>query len=138
MKKRKKETTPIKDGEAQEQEEVAGKIKSVSPMALVALGVGATISELATALPYFAFIAVLLNYSLTLFQLSFILIVYNTIYMLPLMVLYFVYIKAQDRFDRLYQIIKSAIAKGANMLGPVLTGIIGVALVYHAASLLLI
>lgn len=117
--------------------EAISKIKSVSPIALVVLGVGATISELMTALPYFAFLAIIFNYQLTFFQVTFILIVYNTIYTMPLMVLYFIYIKAQDKFDRIYKIAEVQITKLANILAPMLIGIIGIILVYHSISLLL-
>lgn len=117
--------------------EAKRKIKSVSPAALVALGVGATISELTTALPYFAFLTILFSYQLTLLQVTLILTVYNTIYTLPLIILYFIYIKAQSKFDRLYVIIKSRVAKWANILAPTIAGIIGVILVYHSVSLLL-
>ncbi|MDD4565386.1 MAG: GAP family protein [Eubacteriales bacterium] len=125
------------NGNKNDEAEAARKIKSVSPMALVALGVGATISELTTALPYFAFLAILFNYQLTLLQVTFILIVYNTIYTLPLMILYFIYIKAQDKFDRLYKAIKAQVTKWADILAPSLVSIIGIILVYHSISFLL-
>lgn len=124
-------------GNGDDESKVASKIKSVSPMALMALGVGATISELTTALPYFAFLAILFNYQLTFFQVAIILVLYNTIYTLPLMILYFVYTKAQDKFDYLYKIIKAQIAKWANILAPTVVSIIGVILIYHSISLLL-
>ncbi|MEL7623540.1 MAG: hypothetical protein AAGU12_08135 [Clostridiales bacterium] len=120
-----------------DEEEAVSKIKSVSPLALITLGVGATLSELTTALPYFAFLAILLNYQLSFLQLSFILVLYNTIYTLPLIILYFVYIKAQDKFDRLYLMIKTQITKCANILAPTLMGIIGAGLIFHAMTLLL-
>jgi len=125
------------NGDTGEEAEAARKIKSVSPAALLALGVGATISELATALPYFAFLAILFNYQLTLWQVTLVLVVYNTIYTLPLMLLYVVYIRARDRFDRLYRVIKAQVAKWANILAPVLAGGVGAVLVYHSMSLLL-
>jgi cytochrome c biogenesis protein CcdA len=135
----KKKIQALKVGENAEntEEEAVRKIKSVSPMALVALGMGATISELATALPYFAFLAILFNYQLTFLQVTFILMVYNMIYMLPLMVLYFIYIKAQDKFDDLYRVMKAQITKWANILAPAIVGMIGVILVYHSLLLLL-
>lgn len=123
-----------KDDEAKAQK----KIKSVSPMALIILGVGATISELTTALPYFVFLAILFNYQLTFLQVAFILIVYNIIYTSPLIILYLIYIRAQDKFDRLYQVIKAHVTKLSNILAPTLVSIIGVVLVYHALSLLLL
>jgi cytochrome c biogenesis protein CcdA len=117
--------------------EAAGKIKSVSPPALLALGTCATISELTTALPYFAFLAILFNYQLSFAQVAFILIVYNTIYTLPLIILYFVYIKAQDKFDNLYTIIKTRITKWANIIAPTAVGLIGSIMIFHSVSLLL-
>lgn len=112
-------------------------IKSVSPTALLALGIGATISELTTALPYFAFLAVLFNYRLSLIQVTFILVLYNAIYTSPLIFLYFVYIKAQDKFDTLYGIIKAHMTKWSNILAPVVFGTIGFFLVYHSITILL-
>ncbi len=131
----------LKSGENTEnvddETEATRKIKSVSPTALIALGVGATISELTTALPYFAFLAILFNYQLTIIPLTFILIVYNTIYMLPLMILYFIYCKGKDKFDYLYKLMKTKITKWANIFAPTLVGLIGVILVYHSISLLM-
>ncbi len=116
--------------------ETSVKIKSVSPRALMALGIGATISELTTALPYFAFLAILFNYKLTFLQLSFILVIYNIIYTMPLIILYFVYIKAQDKFDYLYRVINKKITKWANIAAPLLTCLVGLILTYHGMALL--
>lgn len=120
-----------------DEEDAKRKIKSVSPMALVALGVGATISELTTALPYFAFMAILFTYQLPLWQLSLILVLYNFIYTLPLMVLYFIYMKTRDRFDRIYIIIKNGVSRAENVLAPGLVGVIGLLLVFHSVSSLM-
>lgn len=116
------------DAFAGKEESAAGKIKSVSPPALVLLGVGATLSELATALPYFAFMAVLLSYRLSLIPLLLILLIYNTIYTLPLMLLYLLYRKAQSKFDWFYHKIKAAIEKWSDILAPLIPGIIGIVL----------
>lgn len=130
--------SPASGGSGNDDEkEAARKIKSVSPVALITLGVGATISELTTALPYFAFLTILFNYQLTLLQVTFILILYNTVYTMPLMILYFVYIKSQDSFDRLYSVIKSQITKWANIIAPAVTSIIGILLIFHSVSLLI-
>ncbi|PWJ46819.1 GAP family protein [Faecalicatena contorta] len=138
----KKQIQSLKAGESydnkDDEAEAVNKIKSVSPMALMVLGVGATISELTTALPYFAFLAILFNYQLTFLQVAFILVVYNIIYTSPLIILYFIYIRAQDKFDHLYQVIKTQVTKLSNVLVPTLVSIIGVVLVYHALSLLLL
>ena len=121
-----------KDDEA----EAVNKIKSVSPAALVALGAGATISELTTALPYFAFLTILFNYKLSLVEVSLILILYNIIYTSPLILLYFIYLKAQNKFDRIYELIKNQITKWSNIAAPSVASIIGIFLVYHSMSLL--
>ncbi len=120
-----------------DEREATKKIKSVSPLSLVLLGVGATISELTSALPYFAFLAIIFNHQLSLLQLTSILVLYNIIYMLPLIVLYFVYIKSKDRFDRLYAVIKSQITKWSNILAPTFAGGVGAVLVYHSLLSLL-
>lgn len=126
------------DNDSETDEAKTGRsIKSVSPAALVVLGVSATISELMTALPYFAFLAILFHYRLAWFPVAVLLLVYNIIYMSPLMLLYFIYIKAQNRFDRLYTVIKREIKKWANILAPTLAGIIGIVLIYHSMSYLL-
>lgn len=126
-----------KENKNNDEAEAMSKVKSVSPTALVLLGIGATLSELATALPYFAFMAILLNYQLTLIQVTLILIVYNTIYTLPLILLYIIYIKAQDRFDHFYTVVKTQITKWFNVAAPVITGSIGSILIFHSLSILL-
>lgn len=135
----KKQLMSIQLGEnnLNDEAEMASKIKSVSPIALIALGVGATISELTTALPYFAFLGVLFNYKLSIIEVSIILLVYNIIYTMPLVILYFIYMKARNRFDRLYAVIKAQITKCANILAPTVVGLIGVFLVYHSVLALL-
>lgn len=135
----KKQIRLIQSGETtdHDEEEAARKIKSVSPLALIALGVGATISELATALPYFAFLAILFSNPVSFLEVTILLVVYNLIYMSPLMVLYFVYVKAQDKFDSLYTLIKNQITKCSNILAPTVVGGIGIFLVFHSISLLL-
>lgn len=132
----KKEIAVLKGIEEKSDKNTAKKIKSVSPLSLISLGVIATLSELTTALPYFAFLAILFNYHLSFLNLSFILILYNLIYTLPLLLLFLLYIKAQDKFDRLYTIIKTQIAKWSDILAPILVALIGTFLIFHSVSLL--
>ncbi len=124
-----------KQDQSFDETKIAHKIKSVTPKSLAALGVGSTISELPTALPYFAFFAILLNYQVTLIQVTFILITYNFIYILPNIILYFTYIKAQNKFDRLYTFIKKQINL-SNIITPTIIAIIGTFLTAHAIFLL--
>lgn len=118
--------------EAGEVEEAKKKVRSVSPAALLALGAVATLMELATALPYFAFLAVLLSQSLALWELLVVLAVYNLIYMSPLMLLYFVYAHNRAAFDRFYAFLKRLLTKGAAVLGWVLPLALGLLLFGHA------
>jgi len=96
------------------------RVRSVSPLALVALGSAATLSELATAMPYFAFLAIIFASAATPVQVIALMVVYNIIYMSPLMALYFVYRLARDSFDRLYSMLKRIMVKGARVLLPLL------------------
>jgi cytochrome c biogenesis protein CcdA len=120
-----------------DEEKMARGIKSVSPMALIIIGVGATISELTTALPYFAFMAILFSYQLTFWQVTLILVLYNFIYTLPLMILYFLYMKTRERFDRVYIIIKNGLLNVSNMIAPSLAGVLGLVLVFHSVAALM-
>lgn len=113
------------------------KIHSVSPFALIMLGACATLSELATALPYFAFLSILSGQQLPATHAVLLLIVYNFIYMLPLMLLYVLYRRAQHAFDRIYLRTKSLVSKTADALAPALSGLASIAMVYHSLSLLL-
>lgn len=113
------------------------KIKSVSPAALMILGVIATISELTSALPYFAFLAILFNYQLSILNLTLILILYNFIYILPQIILYFIYVKSQYKFDFIYTLIKKQMNKWSKILAPVVSGTVGLFLIVHSLSALI-
>lgn len=120
--------------EEKDKQAIRIKIKSVSPFSLAVLGAIATITELATALPYFAFLAVLLNYELTVIQLILILFIYNFIYSLPLMILYFIYKMKQDAFERFYLNIKKQISKYSTLIVPLVLFLVGVTIIYYAIS----
>ena len=91
-----------KDGDLDSQEkEIKTKIRSVTPLALIAVGVVSTVSELTSAVPYFAFLAVLVNYQLSFPLLTGIFVLYNIIYILPFAILYFIYIISKNVFDKI-------------------------------------
>lgn len=103
------------------EEEVKVTIKgSVSPLALVLLGIGATISELATALPYFAFIGWLMNQSFSSWTVIGLMVIYNLIYMGPLMIMYVVYRTQEARFDQFYHWIQIKMIQWKKVLVPVI------------------
>jgi cytochrome c biogenesis protein CcdA len=119
------------DSEDEEKLKVANKMKSVTPLSLTVLGIIATIAELSTALPYFAFLAVLLNHQLYIIELIIILLIYNLIYSSPLMLLYFVYRLKQDLFERLYIFMKRQMQKWSVVLLPLMLGLAGIAIIFH-------
>lgn len=129
--------TNEKQDEISEKETITESIKSVTPLALVMLGVGVTISELTTALPYFAFLTILFTYQLSFLQVTLILVLYNLIYMSPLLIMYGIYIKAQAKFDLFYAKVKQQIGKWSSILTPLIVSIIGLLLVLHSMSYLL-
>lgn len=108
-----------------------GPTRSCHPASLFLLGIVGAVSELPTALPYFAFLAVLLNYQLTLPAVLGILLLYNLIYCLPLMLLYALYRRLQAHIDRLYAFIKRQLTKVIGVLLPILVGGIGLFCIYH-------
>ena len=110
------------------------KLKSAHPSYLFFLGSLSACMELTTALPYFAFLAILLTYKLPILAVVFILIIYNIIYSLPLLILYFLYVRYQSKFDELYIFMKNKISKYAEILSPILVVIVGVLLIYHSLN----
>ena len=102
-------------------EEVKVSIKgSVSPTALVLLGAGAAISELATALPYFAFIGWLMNQTFSDGGVIVLMAFYNLIYMGPLMIMYVVYRTQEARFDHFYHWVQTKMVHWKKVLVPVI------------------
>lgn len=112
--------------ERAEEETARKKIKSVKPAALVLLGVGATIAELTTAMPYYAFLLYLFRFHLSFVQITLLLVTYNVIYMLPLIVMYIVYIAARKYFDRFYLFCKKMLSKASVFLVPLTEAVCGV------------
>ncbi|NLK95296.1 MAG: hypothetical protein GX275_08935 [Clostridiales bacterium] len=110
------------------------KIKSVNPTSLFFIGVLSTFMELTTALPYFAFLAILLNYKVSFFVVVLILILYNIIYSLPLIILYFLYVKCRSKFDVFYVLMKNKMNKYSEILSTSLIGIVGIFLIFHSLN----
>lgn len=96
------------------------KIKQVSPKTLILLGVAATISELITAVPYFAFLGLVFQTNLSSTEMIVLLALYNLIYIAPLIAMYFIYSKAQIHFDRFYLRIQTKISKWSRVLTPLI------------------
>ena len=116
----------------EEEVKIKSKIRSVTPLALITVGVVSTASELTSALPYFAFLAVLVNYKLSFLVVTAILIFYNIIYMLPFMILYFVYIISKKCFDKIYDFFKTRFRNLLDIALPVLFLLVAVAIMVDA------
>ena len=123
--------------EAQETREAKSKVKSVKPGYLIALGTVSTLSEIATALPLFAFLAVVVNCGLHLTEVFFLLAVYNLIYCAPLVILYIIYRRKQALFDKTYTFIKHKVKKWTKIIVPGLFLAAGVLLTFHSMTLMM-
>ena len=78
-----KDTTYNIEDTSNAENQVKSKIKSVTPPSLFILGVTAATMELTSALPYFAFIGILLNYKLSFPEVFIVQALYNLIYSSP-------------------------------------------------------
>lgn len=110
----------------------------VGPASLFVLGSVATLCELPSSLPYFAFLAVLLTHALPIWLIVTILVVYNLIYSAPLMLMYLLYVRCQDRFDSLYRWFTCKTNRLLKILTPLVTGGAGVFLISHAITGMLV
>lgn len=112
------------------QQEKHYTFKSLRPFYLIIIGIITTLSELSTSLPYFTFLTILFSYQLYLYELLIILFLYNFIYCLPLMMMYFIYRRKQYYFDKFYLLIKHYTNKWTPYLPPILSFIVIIFLFY--------
>lgn len=103
---------------------------SIKPYYLVMIGFLTTLSELSTSLPYFTFLSILFSYQLFIYELFFILLLYNIIYCLPLFLMYIIYKNKQTYFNQFYRIIKHYINRWIPYLLPILCSIVIILLLY--------
>ena len=122
--------------ETLESKEVAikSKIKRVTPIALIGIGIVSTVSELTSAVPYFAFLAVLITHKLTFPMLTLLFICYNIIYIAPFVLLYVIYIISKQKFDNIYSFFKKTFMRYSGLLIPVLLLAISVAILFDAGN----
>lgn len=122
------------DIRASDEEKARARIKSVTPLALIGVGVVSTASELTSAVPYFAFLAVLLTYKLSFLVLTGVLIFYNLIYMAPFVLMYLIYKISQKHFDRLYSFFRRIFKRLSGFLIPALLLVISGAIIFDAIT----
>lgn len=128
-----KNNDKLAEQEAEEQK-IKSKIKSVTPLALIGIGVVSTVSELTSAVPYFAFLAVLVNYKLSFLVLNLILIFYNIIYIAPFMILYFIYMISKAKFDAIYNFFRKYFRRFSEILIPLLLLVIAIVLGFDSIT----
>lgn len=114
-----------KESEQQQAVEIKGNL---SPLTLIMLESGATLSELATAFPYFAFLGMLINQELSPGWVLLLMTVYNLSYMSPLVLMFVVYVKKRASFDRFYHWIQQQMIRWKKVLVPLILG--GIALYF--------
>lgn len=105
---------------------------SLNPLSLFLIGSVATICELPSALPFFAFLTIILNCELPVIYVILLMFLYNFIYSSPLMLLYLLYVKSQEKVDRFYELLKEKMSKYSDILTPLVVGGIGLFLIYHS------
>ena len=105
------------------------KPAQLSPVSLFLLGAAFCAVELTSAFPYFGFLAILTTYNL-LFPLVLVFImIYNFMYILPLILIYFAYNKLQG--TSVIKKIESILSKVAAYVVPVVVTLLGVFLLYY-------
>lgn len=126
-----------KNNPSAEEKEENKKPVSVTPLALIGIGIVSTASELTSALPYFTFLAVLINYRLSFPFLTLILILYNMVYIAPFVILFIIYLISKQKFDAVYNFFRRLFSKLSAFLIPALLIIVGCVISYHAITNLL-
>ncbi|WP_393965618.1 GAP family protein [Exiguobacterium sp. S22-S28] len=100
--------------------------KSVTPSFLLILGVSNTIGDLPTAIPYLIFIAQLVEASISMTSVIFLLLIYNVIYILPLVLLFLLYLSNRNKVDEFIEKFRKKsekISEWAGIIVPIVAGL---------------
>lgn len=117
------------DKQLSEESNIKTKIKHVSPLALINIGIISTVSELTSAVPYFAFLSALITYHFSFGILTLVLICYNIIYITPFVLLYVIYILSKKKFDKIYIFFKKKCSTLLEYFTPILLLVIAVVII---------
>lgn len=109
------------------------KIRSFTPISLFLIGVVATVLELSSALPYFAFFTVFASGNVGPFTIIILLLIYNLIYSWSLIALYLVFVFANKSFTKFYNFFIKLIGKTQKIIAPVVTGLIALLLIIFSS-----
>lgn len=124
-----------KAGNDNEEAETVKAPVRLSPVSLFIMGAAFCFVELTSAFPYFGFIALLTQYRLAFPLTLFFMLIYNFMYILPLILLYFGYNKLQG--TRAIKKLERILGKISSYIVPVVVALVGVLLVYYGISSLL-
>lgn len=130
---RSSKTNGLTNGEQSLSEEnnIKTKIKHVTPLALINIGIISTASELTSAVPYFAFLSVLVTYHFSFALLTLVLICYNIIYIAPFVLLYVIYLLSKEKFDKIYIFFREKCSRILGYSIPLLLLVIAAVIVYN-------
>ncbi len=116
-------------GESQDSTESVKTPARLSPLSLFVMGAFFCLVELTSALPYFGFLAALSQYDLVFPLTLLFVLLYNFMYVLPLILLYFGYNKLQG--TRTIQKLEQVLGKVSAYIVPVAVVLVGVVLEYY-------
>lgn len=107
----------------------------LSPVSLFLMGAAFCAVELTSALPYFGFLAVLANYDLPFLPVIAFVMLYDFIYVLPLILLYFGYNRLQGTV--VIRKLEQILGKVSAYIVPVAVSLLGVFLLYYGTTSLM-
>lgn len=124
-----------KAGNNSEETEAVKAPVRLSPVSLFIMGAAFCFVELTSAFPYFGFIALLTQYHLVFPLTLLFMLIYNFMYILPLILLYFGYNKLQG--TKAIKKLERILEKISAYIVPVVVALVGVLLIYYGVSSLL-
>lgn len=121
-----------RDLEEEKSEDEGNKAPSqLSPISLFIMGAAFCAVELTSAFPYFGFLALLTSYHLAFPAVLLFIMIYNFMYMLPLILLYFGYNKLQG--TAAVRKLEHILSKVSAYIVPVVISLAGILLIYYGA-----
>lgn len=124
-----------KDNNGCEETENVKAPAQLSPVSLFIMGAAFCMVELTSAFPYFGFLALLTSYHL-IFPLALLfMMIYNFMYVLPLILIYFGYNKLQGTTT--IKKLESVLDKVSSYIVPVVVSLVGILLVYYGVTSLM-
>ena len=124
-----------KAGSDREKTETMKTPVRLSPVSLFIMGAVFCFVELTSAFPYFGFIALLTQYHLAFPVTLLFILIYNFMYVLPLILLYFGYNKLQG--TKAIKKLELILGKISSYIVPVVIALVGILLMYYGISSLI-